>query len=119
VEPWLPQPATWGTLTAAAQEDDPHSTLNLYRQALALRSQLWRDAGDLAWLDAPAGVVAFRRGGLTCWTNAGEVPVAMPQGSLLLRSDPETSAEILPPASCAWLSLGGKFASTSIPIRDL
>jgi len=103
-EPWLPQPATWGALTAAAQKDDPHSTLNLYRQALELRSQHWRDAGDLAWLDAPGGVVAFRRGGVTCWTNAGDVPVAMPEGSLLLRSDPEGPADTLPPASCAWLS---------------
>jgi alpha-glucosidase len=105
-EPWLPQPATWGPLTAAAQDRDPHSTLNLYRQALRLRSLHWREAGDLTWLGAPEGVVAFQRGRLTCWTNAGDAPVTMPQGSVLLHSHPAAPADVLPPDSCAWLSLG-------------
>lgn len=32
-EPWLPQPAAWTALTAAAQSGEPDSTLELYRAA--------------------------------------------------------------------------------------
>ena len=35
--PWLPQPDRWATVTAAAQDPDPASHLNLYRAVLAER----------------------------------------------------------------------------------
>src|SRR4029453_16944324 len=38
--PWLPQPPTFGEYAASRQEHDPDSTLSLYRNALALRSEL-------------------------------------------------------------------------------
>ena len=38
-EPWLPQPADWAPLTAAAQRRQPGSMLELYRRALRLRRE--------------------------------------------------------------------------------
>ena len=49
---WLPQPAEWSALTVEAQQADPASTLNLYREALRLRREL-PELGDgpLEWWD--------------------------------------------------------------------
>ncbi|RSS80067.1 alpha-glucosidase, partial [Streptomyces sp. WAC02707] len=68
---WLPQPATWGALSVEAQTGDPGSTLELYRSALAVRrAQPGLGAGeDIQWLDAPEGVLAFRRDGFVCTAN--------------------------------------------------
>jgi alpha-glucosidase len=60
---WLPQPATWADLSVAAQTGVDGSTLELYRAAIALRGeQPALGAGDrVEWLEAPEGVLAFRR----------------------------------------------------------
>ncbi|MEV4950280.1 glycoside hydrolase family 13 protein [Streptomyces sp. NPDC053755] len=60
---WLPQPPEWAALSVAAQSGDPGSTLELYRSALRLRREHPAlGAGEaVEWLDAPAGVLAFRR----------------------------------------------------------
>ncbi|OHV36923.1 alpha-amylase [Parafrankia colletiae] len=70
-EPWLPQPADWGDLTAAAQSVDPMSTRVLVRGALALRRALpfLGDPGDpdaprpgFRWRDGlPTSCLAFDR----------------------------------------------------------
>ncbi|QHC21533.1 glycoside hydrolase family 13 protein [Streptomyces sp. GS7] len=88
---WLPQPADWAALTAESQTGDPDSTLELYRSALAVRrSHPGLGAGDsVEWLEAPAGVLAFRRpGGLLCTVNTtGEaVRLTLPPVRLLLSS---------------------------------
>jgi alpha-glucosidase len=61
--PWLPiGDAT--TLNVAEQLADPHSVLNLCRDLIALRHlHPELHAGDLELLDAPDGVVGWRRGG--------------------------------------------------------
>lgn len=102
VDTWLPQPGDWAHLTAEEQADDPDSTLSLYRRALALR-QRWVDAPDLIWVEAPAGVLAFRRGALECWVNTGSNEVPLPEGELLLRSDSRDGNDALPPAAAAWV----------------
>ena len=60
---WLPQPDSWAGLSVEAQTGDPGSTLELYRNALALRREHPAlGAGDtVEWLDAPDGVLTFRR----------------------------------------------------------
>ncbi|MFG2528908.1 glycoside hydrolase family 13 protein [Streptomyces sp. NPDC048516] len=87
---WLPQPADWAPLTVAAQTGDPASTLELYRTALTLRrAHPGLGAGDaVEWLDAPDGVLAFRRpGGLVCTVNTTGAPARLPApGRLLLSS---------------------------------
>ncbi|MDT4941365.1 MAG: alpha-glucosidase [Pseudonocardiales bacterium] len=93
---WLPMPADWAGSTVAAEEADPGSTLHLYRTTLALRRKLADLHGaDLEWLDSPAGCLAYRRGDLAVWLNAGEVPVPMPTGERVHASGP-TDGELLP-----------------------
>lgn len=88
---WLPQPAEWAGLSVAAQTGDPASTLELYRTALRLRrSHPELGAGDgVEWLEAPEGVLAFRRGAFGCTVNTTAEPVRLPApGTVLLSSGP-------------------------------
>ncbi|MGW7004454.1 glycoside hydrolase family 13 protein [Streptomyces sp. NPDC054933] len=108
---WLPQPEGWAKLSVEAQTGDPDSTLEFYRSALAVR----RDhpalgAGDrVSWLDAPEGVLAFRRdsdrGGFVCTVNltAHPVPVPVPGRPLLASAGIETAlgAEVVLPGDTA------------------
>ena len=94
---WLPVPAEWHHYAVDRQDQDPESTLNLYREALRLRAlhpalgagraTLTRD-GDVLRLDLsqPTGEA------VTCWINMGPAPVAIPAGRLLLGSRPEVEA---------------------------
>jgi alpha-glucosidase len=78
-ECWLPQPDDWGPLTAAAQDGQPGSTLELYRDALRLRRALPASAdGALRWHSPPdAPYLAFARGGLGCVVNLGARPLPL------------------------------------------
>ncbi|UDY23993.1 glycoside hydrolase family 13 protein [Nocardioides sp. Kera G14] len=97
--PWLPQPEDWAPLTVEAESGVEGSTLELYRSALAARRSLSGD--DVELLDAPYEVVAVRRGEVEIWLNAGAEPVPLPEGSVILSSEP--LADVLPPDACAWL----------------
>jgi alpha-glucosidase len=103
-EPWLPQPDGWGGLTAAAQEGDPASVLELYREALRLRrGHLVAAPDDLRWVETPEEVVGFARGPWQCWVNTGDAEVALPDGEVVLCSDPEAAPGRLPAAAAAWI----------------
>ncbi|WP_024286260.1 glycoside hydrolase family 13 protein [Cellulomonas sp. KRMCY2] len=105
--PWLPQPADWAGLTAQRQDADPTSTLSLYRAALAVRrrEQGLHD-GDLRWLDAAPGVIAFERGaGVACVVNLGAAPVPLPDHDELLLVSDALADGLLPPDTAAWLRL--------------
>jgi alpha-glucosidase len=101
---WLPMPPEWATLTVEKQSADPESTLSFFQRAIELRrgrSEL--DGGELEWLTAPSGAVTFRgRGGLVCALNAGDSPIALPDGELILASAPLVAGR-LAPDSAAWL----------------
>ena len=104
---WLPMPPNWGRYAVSAQEADSASMLAMYRQALALRKEhapLGR--GDLTWVDAPADVVHFRleHAGqqVDVVLNAGEAPVVLPEGEVLLASADVSSGQ-LPAATAAWV----------------
>jgi len=105
-QPWLPQPAEWAALSVAAQHDDPHSTLELYRAALRLR----RDCpqlgdGELRWRSDPDdAVLVFERPGdrsVVCVANLGQHAVAAPEGELLVASTPLVDG-VLPPDAAGW-----------------
>ncbi len=101
---WLPQPGHWAEHSVEAQDRDPDSTLNLYRAALHLRPSLWRDAGDVKWLNVAPDVAAFERGGAQCWVNTGDTGVTLPEvGSVVLSSAPGVDRE-LPPDTAVWLT---------------
>jgi alpha-glucosidase len=62
IDPWLPFPAESATRNYAAQRADPTSILHLYRRLIALRRQHPALAlGAFAPLEAPEGVLAYRR----------------------------------------------------------
>ena len=106
---WLPAPAPWAALTVQAQAGAAGSTLELYRAALRLR----RDhpalgGGELTWLQAAPGVLAFARAGtgrerLICAVNLGTTPVTTTgYGTALLASAPVTDGGLLAPDAAAW-----------------
>jgi alpha-glucosidase len=102
---WLPMPPEWAALTVEKQRADASSTLSFFRRALRLRRQRTEFDGDrIDWLPAPDDTLLFERGGgLTCALNAGERPVALPDGDLVLASGPLADGE-LPPDTAAWLA---------------
>ncbi|MFE9400874.1 glycoside hydrolase family 13 protein [Streptomyces sp. NPDC006530] len=107
---WLPQPDSWRGLSVAAQSGDPHSTLELYRSALALRRELpGLGDGTMTWLPAPEGVLAFTRPGFVCTVNTLDHAVQLPlQGRPLLTSaDAEFGSEhaLLPAESAVWWAI--------------
>jgi len=100
--PWLPMPGDWAARTVEAQTADPTSTLNLYRTTLQLRRTLPALHGsDFEWLDAPSGCVAYRRGDLAIWLNAGGASVRLPDGELVHSS--ATVRNELPPDTAVWV----------------
>jgi alpha-glucosidase len=82
--------------------------LELYRSALRLRREHpgFR-SGGMTWLDAPEGVLRFRRGaGLEVVVNltAEDVPLGRGGRRVLLASDPlDDEGDRLPGDSAAWL----------------
>jgi alpha-glucosidase len=62
INPWLPLPANAQTHSAEAETGVPGSMHSLYRRLLETRrSSPVLQTGSFAWLDAPAGVLAYRR----------------------------------------------------------
>ncbi|OCW84244.1 alpha-amylase [Nocardia farcinica] len=104
-ETWLPIPDSWRALTVEAQLEDVGSMLSLYRAAIDLRVTRPEFTGEhLEWYGAPEGCLAFRRseGQLVCALNAGDEPVPLPPGELLLVSSPLVDGMLAPDAA-AWL----------------
>jgi len=104
-DPWLPQPRAWADLTAAAQDQDPESTLALYREALRWRhDEPALGDGALQWLDAPEGALLFtREPRFACLVNVAASPLPLPTGSRVLLSGPLTPTGQLPADTTAWL----------------
>jgi alpha-glucosidase len=91
---WLPIPESW--VPVAQQLEDDASVLALYRRALELRPH-----GAFAWRESPSGTLVFTRDGLTCAVNVDAESMPLPEGRLLLASEPGIETE-LPPATAAW-----------------
>jgi alpha-glucosidase len=107
-QPWLPQPAEWAELSVAAQTGDPDSMLELYRTAIGLRREhpAFRTDG-LTWLDAPAGVLRFRRGDgpeVVVNLTGDDQPLGLGDRRVLLASAPlHEDGDRLPGDTAAWL----------------
>lgn len=105
-QPWLPQPVQWAELTVAAQTGRPGSTLEFYRAALAARRRYARGAGgEVRFLDAPEGVIAFRRGRLSVFLNCGTAPTPLPDGDVVICSG-ERPVSDLAPDDAVWMLTG-------------
>ena len=98
----LPQPSWYSEVSVEAQEQDPNSTLRVYRRATALRRELYKD-DQVAWLDLGPDAVAFERsGGWICVTNFGSAAIELPLGEVVVTST-DLVAGRLPADSSAWL----------------
>jgi alpha-glucosidase len=99
-------PDGWAALTVAHEATDATSTLAMFRSALRLRAALFAEAGDsVEWLDAPAGVLAYRRGGVVVLLNAGQESALLPAGEVLLTSGPLEDDGLLPVDTAAWVQV--------------
>ena len=107
VEPWLPQPQSWGELSVEQQMGDPSSMLSWYRTLLSHRPLL---SGDLTWVDTGSSdCLAFERDGVLVVVNVGSGAVELPSElvagrSVILATQPETTPQLLPSDTCVWLS---------------
>lgn len=101
-DPWLPQPPTFGPLSAGEQAGDPQSTLSLYRSAIATRNELLRDVTDFELLDTADGVLSYTRGDITVIVNMGTGPIDLPDGEVVLASSP-IDGTTLAQDTAAWL----------------
>jgi len=101
---WLPMPEEWAKLTVERQRADPDSTLSFFRRALELRrGRCEFDGGVIELQAAPSDSLIFRRhGGLVCALNAGDRPMALPPGELILSSARLVAGQ-LPPDAAAWI----------------
>jgi alpha-glucosidase len=100
-EPWLPMPQGWGSASVEAQTGEPGSTLELYRAAIRLRPR----GDDFAWRESPKGTMIFDRGDLTCIVNFDGAELELPEGELVLASEPGITTT-LPPDTAAWVRKG-------------
>ena len=110
-QPWLPQPAWWGSYAVDAQAADPGSMLSLYRAAIATRrcEPGLRD-GAFAWLETPndgadSQVLAFTRGDIACVVNFGATPASLPQHSAVLLASGDLPGGQLLTDTAVWLRL--------------
>ncbi|MEC3893946.1 alpha-amylase [Nocardiopsis alba] len=99
---WLPQPSWWGEYSVLAQDEDPGSTLWLYRNALRLRRGFSSDE-TLVWDEElnRGPVLAFHRSDVLVVVNTGDDPIRLPRGEVLL-SSAEPDGE-LPGNSTVWM----------------
>ena len=87
-----------------AQHTEDGSPLHVVRAALAARRRL-SSTPPPTWLVDEGGVLAFRRGDVTCVLNTGDAPVALDRwgGNVLVASRALDSLGRLPAPGTAWL----------------
>ncbi|MGV9766158.1 glycoside hydrolase family 13 protein [Micromonospora tulbaghiae] len=109
---WLPAPATWRSLSVAAQAGVPGSTLELYRTALRIRHEHPALAGldGITWLETEPGVLAFHRTAgdaeVTCVVNISGADVTVSGYGRPLVASAELTERgdwyVLPVDAAAW-----------------
>ncbi|RKS73801.1 alpha-glucosidase [Motilibacter peucedani] len=111
--PWLPQPASWGSLTVEAQDGDPGSTLELYRRLLRVRkASPALGEGTLAWVEtgSPEVLAFVREPGFLCVANTGAQPAAVPAQArgarVLVSSSPVEEDGVVPADTTVWYATG-------------
>lgn len=103
----LPQPDWFADVAADGQEGDPHSTLSLYRRALALRHELQTDE-SLRWVDTGRDdVLRFARpNGWEVVTNFSTEPFAVERDDAVLGSGP-VEPGVVPGETTVWFAHSG------------
>jgi alpha-glucosidase len=103
-EAWLPASSWWGQYSAESQENDPNSTLNIYRRALAVRkNEAGLGDGPMEWINTRKDVVAFSRpGNFACYINFG-ADYQLPAGSEVLVASGPLKDGLLPTDTAVWV----------------
>lgn len=116
----LPQPSWFADYSVAAENGKPGSMLEHYRTVLALRHRYQTNDTSLRWLEdydhsssqpdgangQHGGVIAYARAnGWANITNFGSEPVGLPEGEILLTSQPLDEQGHLPQDTSAWILL--------------
>ncbi len=108
-EPWLPQPAEWGTWAADTQHGDESSMLHLYRSVLSARRH-HDPTAPIEWVhDDSSDVVGFTKGSLLVVLNVSGHDVALPaalfDGRALVLSSVvgHDDPTVVPADGCIWL----------------
>lgn len=85
---WLPQPEIYREYSRDQQEGVAGSTLELYKQALALRKELKLGEGSFSWDEELTNndVLAYRNGDILVVHNLGHSPITLPAGQILASS---------------------------------
>ncbi|WP_243229017.1 glycoside hydrolase family 13 protein [Microbacterium sp. CIAB417] len=102
---WLPQPTEWGAYARATEENDPTSTLSLYKQLLRLRREHELGSGTLVWEDLDPDAVAFRRGDLHVAVNLGTESIELPAGATFVVQSRPFEGAALPVDTAVWYTL--------------
>ncbi len=105
---WLPQPEIYAEYSRDQQEGIAGSTLELYKRALKVRSELKLGEGSFDW--APEFVtdtsLGFRNGDVLVVHNFGHTPIKLPTGEVLASSlHGMTSGHDLVADQTVWLKL--------------
>lgn len=103
-EPWLPQPASFAALSVDVQQDDPTSTLELYRRLLAARRSLGLGRGSFSFVGAADDVLEFEvrasQAAVRVLVNFGP-PAPLPVGArVIIASDPSVGETLPPTVRC-------------------
>ncbi len=97
---WLPQPASYAALSRDQQVGNPDSTLELYRSALKLRSELKLGEGSFDWVKTEPEL-SYQNGNVKVIHNFSQTPIEL-DGKLLISSMPLDEGK-LSPNDTAWI----------------
>jgi len=86
---WLPQPSSYQALARDQQFNVAGSTLEFYKAALQLRTELKLGEGSFDWVNQ-GELLSYKNGGTLVMHNFSETAQQLPKGELLL-----ASAEVL------------------------
>lgn len=102
-QPHMPQPHWFANHAVEVEDQNPDSTLNLYRRALHLRRQLLAEE-SLHWEDSQSeDVLQFvRPNGWRVVTNFGSTPYPLPEGTVVLSSS-HLDEGMLPADTTVWM----------------
>ena len=103
---WLPQPENFARYAVDRQDGVRGSTLELYRELLRLRRDYALGGGRLQWQsESSSNVLVFDNGTLRVVINLGMRPIPLPEGAVLVSSEPLETPGELPGNTAAWLTL--------------
>jgi alpha-glucosidase len=103
---WLPQPEIYAAYSRDQQEGVSGSTLELYKHALKLRTELQLGEGSFSWLPQFVNehTLGYRNGDILVVHNFGHSPIELPAGEIIASSiDGMTDGHSLVADQTVWI----------------